>query len=159
MIQILHTGNMVKFDLDSSDFWSIMGFVIAILASSTAAFLSYKTLKKDVSSKSYSDLDTLYMKMLQIGMEYPEFRDPEKTQAYKTAFTGNKLVQYDVYAYMVWNVCETVYDRTKEDKENKTTWEPIVIAEKRLHNTWLENTENHHKFKKEFVAYVQSIDN
>ena len=140
--------------MDSGAFWNLMGFAVAIFTGFLALGFSIYTFKKSLDDKSYSELDLIYMDILKIGMNHPEFRDPSKTSNYKESFVGDCLIKYDAYAYMVLNVCETIYDRTRHNEYNKITWEPVIDAEMRIHSTWIKNSENHHKFKKEFVDYV-----
>ncbi|MDE1867285.1 MAG: hypothetical protein KGI08_06210 [Thaumarchaeota archaeon] len=141
-----------------NDFFTPSFFdIVTIISAGTALIVSLSTSKKSSSSESYSDLDHLYMDVLKIGMEHPEFRDPEKTKNYKQSFKDKEqLMAYETYAYIVWNVCETVYDRTKNDKTNRKTWYPIIEAEKKLHLSWLLNEENHHKFKSGFREFCNS---
>jgi hypothetical protein len=55
---------------------------------------------------------------------------------------------------MVWNICESVYDRNKVDD----TWTPILRTEKELHWDWLKETENESKFKRNFRDYINNTD-
>ena len=127
--------------------------VVSIVLSVLSLVISIYTFKKNVEFKSYSDIDSLYMDALKLALDHPEFRDPEKTSRYKEAFTDKKqLLAYETYAYIVWNICETVYDRD----EDKKTWYPVIDAERRLHLAWFSNPENHHKFKKEFRDFIQN---
>ena len=143
--------------MDSGAFWNLMGFLVAIFTGLLALGFSVYTFKKSLDDKSYSELDSIYMEILKMGMNNPEFRDKAKTENYKKSFTGDCLIKYDAYAYMVWNVCETIYDRTMHHDANKATWEPVINAEMRIHSQWIKDAENHHKFKKEFVDYVLKL--
>ncbi len=87
-------------------------------------------------------------------MQYPKFLDPKNTSNYKNVFKGDDLLRYDTYAYVSWNICETIYDR-KDDKLFET-WEPVIVAENKLHRKWFDNPENHHKFKDRFREYIQN---
>jgi hypothetical protein len=49
---------------------------------------------------------------------------------------------------MVWNVCESAYDRRRVDE----TWIPAFRVERDLHIEWFIN--NQGKFKPEFRDYV-----
>ncbi len=140
--------------MDSGAFWNLMGFILAIFTGIAALGFSVYTFKKTVESSSYSDLDRMYMEILKIGIDNPEFRDKEKTSDYKSSFAGNQLIRYEAYAYMVWNVCETVYDRTVNNADNRITWEPVIHAEMKVHKKWISDSGNHHKFKSEFLNYV-----
>jgi hypothetical protein len=127
---------------------------ISILLSALAFFFSIYTFKKSWELNTYNDLDTLYNHTLEIPLlsHHPEFRDPDKTHRYKEAFSDRNLLAYETYAYIVWNVCETVYDTRREDK----TWYPIVDAERKLHSSWLFSQENSDKFKPEFIHFMKN---
>jgi hypothetical protein len=88
-------------------------------------------------------------------MQYPKFRNPEYTCDYKTKFKDAELFQYECYANIVWNVCETVHDRGEKDDELAQTWKPIVVAENKLHRKWFDDEKNHHKFKDLYIKYVK----
>lgn len=95
--------------------------MLAAGASIMAMWISHHRLKKEIKDKTYTELDIMYAKILEIGIEHPEFRDINKTNNYQHSFKGNKYIQYDSYAHMVWNVCETVYDKTINDTTNEET--------------------------------------
>jgi hypothetical protein len=77
------------------------------------------------------------MKIFKIGIQKPCFRDPDMSN-YKTKLKDdkNKLVTYET-CFLVWNMCETAYDRKKIDK----TWRPVIEEEKRLHLVWFKHSE------------------
>lgn len=54
-----------------------------------------------VRQKSYSDLDSLYLNALTLGVAHPELVVPVKTADYQNKFTGNDLHRYNAYAYIV----------------------------------------------------------
>ena len=56
----------------------------------------------------YANFDTLYKEILNIGLTYPCFRDPDKTAKYREHFNVDERIRYETYAYMVFNCCETV---------------------------------------------------
>ena len=126
---------------------------LATIMSGIAIVVSLLVYHWNRNTSSYSDLDALYMGVLKIGIENPDFRNEAKTT--KGVFEGDDLVKYETYAYMVWNVCETVYDRTGGRGGNWKTWKPIIEAEYRLHGKWFMKEENHHKFKEEFIGFVE----
>jgi hypothetical protein len=96
------------------------------------------------------------MQILKLGMDNPRFRNPKYTHGYKEKFRDeDELFRYESYAYIVWNICETVYDRGQKDENLAKTWLPIVGAENKLHREWFDNAENNHKFKDEFIAYIK----
>jgi hypothetical protein len=129
----------------------------------------------------YASFDALYQQVLQLAVTYGHLRDPAKTQNYSTLPAGEKAA-YEAYAYMVFNVCETIadgldfYGRRKnplmdgmerlvlfllpimaDRKFLQATWRPTLIAEKQLHRTWLGDQTAGVRFKKEFLAFMDKI--
>ena len=133
-----------------------MSFFLAAATVGSALLFSVYMFRQTSRAQSYSDLDLMYADILKIGLDHPEFRSPEKTSRYKTVFSGDDLRQYETYAFMAWNVCETVYDRTS--KHTRRTWEPVVHAEMRLHHAWMSDPGNRRNFKDEFLEYLDGLD-
>ncbi|BCU67678.1 hypothetical protein HS7_11150 [Sulfolobales archaeon HS-7] len=135
--------------------FTVITGILTVVLSGFAAIFSIITFIKNERDVTYSDIDSAYMEVLKLGIEYPKFRDPAYTRNYKVAFKDpQERLQYETYAYIVWNLCETIYDRN--DKVLFETWEPVIIAENKLHRAWLEEPENHHKFKRRFLEFVRS---
>jgi hypothetical protein len=101
----------------------------------------------------YRDLDRLYFELLKLAMAHPQFVDRAKTSDYQTSFSGDDLKKYHLYAFAVWNICETIFDR-RDDTLLYETWLPIVCVENRLHRNWFEQPENHLGFKERFREFV-----
>ncbi len=126
---------------------------ISIAISVIALVLSIYTFKKTSKFQSHADVDTLYMNTLSMALNHPEFRDVEMTSKYKETFKDrNQLLAYETYAFIVWNLCETIFDMKKDDK----TWYPVIESERRLHNAWFSNPENHYRFKKQFREFMEN---
>ncbi len=127
----------------------------ALAVSLLALLVSIIVYLKSVEFQSYEDLDTLYMEVLKVGVDHPEFRNLERTHNYKEAFKakgGEEVLSYESYAYFVWNICETIYDRCHKNQNEIRTWYPVIHAERQLHSKWL--TDNPDKFKEEFIRYM-----
>lgn len=134
---------------------------LSVLISTVALIISILVAKKIFAYQTYTDLDTLYGDVLKIGIDHPNFRDPAYTTSYDTKFQngeGDKnLHAYESYAYFVWNVCESIYDKTKDGDKNDDTWLRVINVEKKLHGKWFDNTDNHNKFKAEFRQFVNDL--
>ena len=128
----------------------------AIIGAAVAIIVSFYVLYRTTRISSYADLDLLYLEFLQVGIEHPRFTDPSLTKDYQNGFQGDEFRAYDVYAFMSWNICETIYDRCKGVKQLWHTWEPVIVAENRLHRRWFDNPDNFHKFKEEFREYIEA---
>lgn len=148
-----------------ADLAGIVIGAIAIGVSLFAVFFSHKAAKNRQRSAAYADLDSLYLDVLKIGMQYPDFRAKEKTCNYEDELK-DRLIEYETYAYLVWNVCETVYDQTEGKGENWKTWKPVIVEENSLHRQWFDDNtkwfdktdkadyKNPPKFKSAFVKRI-----
>ncbi len=129
---------------------------IAVAAAIVAIIISVYTWFRTQKIASYADIDLLYQQFLTLGTEHPRFRDPSFTSDYNNKFQEDELVAFSTFAFISWNICETIYDRCRAVKELWHTWEPIIVAENKLHRRWFDTLENFHKFKKEFREFVQA---
>jgi hypothetical protein len=128
--------------------------VLLAVLSGVAISVSFYTFYKSKRERSYADIDCLYLELLKLGIQHPKFVNPKNTSNYKNAFKGDELSRYEIYAYISWNICETIYDR--KDDILFETWKPVIVAENKLHRRWFDNPENHHKFKDRFRDYIQN---
>lgn len=69
-----------------------------------------------------------------------------------------KKVEYEVYAFIVWNFLESIYDRCMLDNNLKTTWFPIIETERTMHLEWIQNPQNRVKFKNKFLDFIDRGD-
>ena len=92
----------------------------------------------------------MYFDILKMTMESPHLRNPELVPEHDM----NKRHEYDVYAFMVWNFIETIYDKCQSDRTLKETWGCIIIEEGRRHREWFLRAENKTKFKDRFHKYI-----
>ncbi len=92
-----------------------------------ALILSLYTYYYSKREKIYADLDDLYLELLKLGVQYPKFRNPKYTKNYKESFKNeDELIRYETYAFISWNICETIYDR--KDEALFETWKPVIVA-------------------------------
>ncbi len=106
------------------------------------------------SAWAYRDLDFLYLEVLKLGIENPRFVDADLTNRYPIAFEGEERLRYEAYAFLTWNVCETIFDR-QIDEDLYQTWLPIIRVENKLHRRWFEAPENRLGFKEPFQQYIR----
>jgi hypothetical protein len=130
--------------------------ILAITLSGIAIILSVYNFNRAKAVTLYQDLDRLYLELLKLGIINPNFVNPGLTQDYPNKFTSDQRLQYELYAFMSWNICETIYDR-KPNKKFFKTWECIIKVENKLHRKWFDMDENHCRFKKEFIEYVRQL--
>jgi hypothetical protein len=127
--------------------------IISLFVSGIALIISISSFRKSRSTSLYQDLDRLYADLLKLGISHPQFVDKAKTADYKTVFRGDELLQYQLYAFMSWNICETIFDR-KKNKNFFATWRCIIEVENELHRKWFSSDSNKQRFKPEFCKYM-----
>lgn len=127
---------------------------LTIIVSFLALGFSINNSRKIKQISVYSDLDHLYFDLLKLGIEHPKFVDPEYTHDYQNKFQDYERLQYELYAFMAWNICETIVDRRRDRKLYKS-WKPILECENELHRKWFDNPENQSKFKSKFKKFIK----
>ena len=128
--------------------------IITMMISALALVVSIYSFRQSNAIATYQGLDTGYFELLKLGMQNPRFVNPQLTKQYTESFTGDELLQYDLYAFMVWNICETIYDRSNMTSVS-STWDCIIEVESKLHRTWFDNDKNHCRFKPKFKKYLE----
>jgi hypothetical protein len=123
---------------------------IAIAVSFVAILVSLYTFKKTSFFNKYQQVDEMYMSILKIGIEHPVFRDASKTKNYEENFYDDEKIKYENYAYIVWNFCETLYDREFSEDE---TWKGALKYENDLHSDWF-NKNSKNLYKEKFIKYI-----
>lgn len=133
-------------------FIAVTSAVIAMLS----VLISYYIYKASRVDTSYLDIDKQYSELLKIGIGEPDLRDYEITSTYyKLAQDDDFKKKYNIYAYMCWNLVETIFDRQRNKNGRfklSETWIPVLFEENRLHYTWFKH--NLRLFKLEFQKFV-----
>lgn len=137
------------------EFWNLVVSSTATILSAIAILLYIILWYKDKSNNSYDIFDATYLDILKTGMENPSFRNPILTNDYKKKFSENEKLKYEIYAFISWNFCETIFD--KGDVELMKTWYVVIETENSLHRKWFDNPENTNKFKESFRLHIQNI--
>lgn len=137
--------------MNGFDWTSIQGIlsVIGTVLAATALIYSIKSFNKSLRFIHYGEIDKNYFELLKIAFENPYVNAPG------TITTQQEAEKYDLYAFMMWNFLEAIYDRGINDAELRDTWMPIVQMEGRRHQAWLEKDEHATNFKQDFVAFVR----
>jgi hypothetical protein len=78
-----------------------------------------------------------------------------RSHDFKKRFQGEERTRYELYAFIAWNICETIYDRKDEDKLTFESWKPILEFEAKLHRAWFEDEGNRAKFKQKFKDFIE----
>jgi hypothetical protein len=126
-------------------FWT---FVLSVMALLTLVFAAISFLKSLKESR-YTEIDRMYFDLLKCALDKPHVNDLAATR------TETQKKEYEIYAFMVWNLMESIYDRCQYDKRLRATWYPVIDAENRLHRKWFDCLDNKHKFKDEFCRFVE----
>lgn len=88
---------------------------IAAVGAIIAVFIAFVVYIGDKKANTYRYLADLYYEILRIGLKYPAFLNPKKTQKYKEAWPSylydhDMYIRYDAYARMCWAHAEDIYD-------------------------------------------------
>lgn len=78
---------------------------LAMVAALVAIGVSLYTYYKTYDFYRYQELDNMYMRILEIGIEHSSLRDRSKTKDYENNFKDQEKIRYENYAYIVWNFC------------------------------------------------------
>jgi hypothetical protein len=98
----------------------------------------------------YTELDRMYFDLLKIAMDRPYLLN------FAASPNDQQQREYEIYAFMVWNFLETVFDRCHQHRQLRDTWYPIISAENMLHRKWFDERANRTRFKQAFVAFIES---
>ena len=109
------------------EFWNLIVSSSATILAGIAILLYIIMWYKDKSNNSYDIFDATYLDILKTGMENPSFRNPILTNDYINSFSENEKIKYEIYAFISWNFCETIFD--KGDVELMKTWSVVIDTE------------------------------
>ena len=107
----------------------LLGVVLAVylarIGISTAAigivltlFFTLWSFAKSVRASYYAELDRMYFDLLKMAIERPYLLEAG------AASDPVRQREYELYAFMIWNFLETVYDRCGKNKQLTETWYP-----------------------------------
>jgi len=100
--------------LDLALYWAVEHIswqALAAIGAVLAAIIAFAVYVEDKKANTYRYLADLYYEILRIGLKYPDFLDPKRTQKYKEAWPSNPkmYIKYDIYARMCWAHAEDIY--------------------------------------------------
>lgn len=131
--------------------WAALGVIfqgIASILSILALIYSMTRFRQSLRSAYYTELDSMYFDVLKVAQDKPYLYNP------RAAYSGNKKAEYDIYAFMVYNFLETIYDRCGHNKHLCDTWYPVIFVEDRKHKKWFDDPGNKDKFKPKFREFI-----
>jgi len=133
-------------------FWTALGSIgqlsVAFI-SVVAVCYSVFTFKKTTKTSSYREIDKAYFNLLNAALGKTHLRIP----GYKR--TPKQKIEYDIYAFMVWNFIESIYDNCMEDSHLSETWFPVIDVENKIYGEWFLDPVNTHKFKYPFYQFIR----
>ena len=134
--------------------WTALGTMFqgtAAILAIAALIYSMTRFRKALENSNYTELDSMYADLLKVALDKPHLNNPAATRC------ETQKMESDVYAFMVWNFLEAIYDRSEHNEHLCRTWYPVLIVESRRHREWFDDPENHDKFKAEFHEFVQDF--
>lgn len=138
--------------MTTAETWNLVVSSLATILSAIAILLYIVLWHKDKHASTYDTIDLTYLEVLKIGIENPSFRNKNLTSDYSKLLIGDDRLKYETYAFIVWNLCETIID--KNDVELLKTWSVVIATESALHRAWFQNPENFSKFKASFREHI-----
>jgi hypothetical protein len=97
----------------------------------------------------YATLDRTYFEIQKLIVEHPHLSQPNPAGK-----TPEQIIQYDAFAFILWNFIEAIYDYSKQEKLLAVTWGCVLRYEAGAHSAWFRNAENRKKFKPEFIRCI-----
>jgi hypothetical protein len=108
--------------------------------------------QREERDKFYAQLDATYLKIQHMIVVNPKLADFDSTRSH------HEEIQYNAFAFIMWNFIESIYDFCLDDETLKETWHCILECESEIHAIWFARTENRRKFKKRFRDYIANLD-
>jgi len=133
--------------------WTIIGTIaqgIATIMAIAALIYSMTSFRQTLQASHYTELDSMYFELLKLALEKPHLNSGAITRS------GDQLMEYDIYAFMVWNFIEAIHDRCGSSRQLCATWYPVIDTEHRKHRAWLDHEDNRHKFKPAFHDFIRA---
>jgi hypothetical protein len=131
--------------------WTAISSIMGIIATTLAIFAliySMRTYRKTMQIIHYGEIDKMYFEILKEALNKPFLLKHDSERS-----TEEEL-QYNTYAFIVWNFLESIYDRCMLDHALQKTWFPIIQAERKIHFPWIHESDNRSKFKAEFLSFI-----
>lgn len=136
--------------MDWTLFWTAFAAIGQFIAFPALLFAAW-TFFRAAKIQHYDDLDDMYADLLKAALDKPYLRSPKKCES------EAQREEYSIYAFMIWNFLETIFDRIGSDSDLKTTWMPIVIYEADTHREWFHTLTHHCRFKESFHKQMGDI--
>ncbi len=139
------------FNEEYTTLWGAVSAIMGVIATMMAVFAllySMRTYNKTMQIVHYGEIDKMYFEILKEALAKPHVVRQNIVRS------EEEDVEYGIYAFIVWNFLESIYDRCMLDVGLQTTWFPIIKAERATHLVWIQNPQNRTKFKDEFLNFI-----
>ena len=113
---------------------------------------SIRMASQDEKDDFYATLDEAYRDLQRLIIEHPHLAEQSLTGK-----SAAERVQYEEFAYMMWNFLESVTDYCKGDRFLTETWSVVVRFEATRHAEWILRPENRRRFKPAFLEAVDAM--
>ena len=126
---------------------------VAVTAIGTAALavgvpLSIRAARDDAKNRFYAQLDAIYMRIQELIIETPHLG------RMGTPRTPDETVQYNAFAFIVWNFIESIFDYGRQDPRLLKDWKCIFLHESQVHRDWFNDAGNRSRFKDKFKECI-----
>ena len=132
--------------------WTAISSIMGVIATTLAIFAliySMRTYRKTMQIVHYGEIDKMYFEILKEALAKPHLVQNNIERS------TEQEVEYDIYAFIIWNFLESIYDRCMLDHDLQKIWFPIIEAERKIHLSWIQESENRAKFKAEFLSFIE----
>lgn len=139
------------FNEEYATLWTAISSIMGVIATIMAVFAllySMRTYNKTMQVVHYGEIDKMYFEILKEALAKPHVVRQNIVRS------EEEEVEYGIYAFIVWNFLESIYDRCMLDVSLKTTWFPIIQTERDTHFGWIQKPQNRIKFKDEFLNFI-----
>ena len=131
-----------------------LGVFVAI----STVLSAYLILHRELRMAKYKYLADIWYKIKDDEFKNLDFVDANKTSAYNTCFTGDRLMQYNVFASKCWAHAEDIYLNKWHRK--RWLWDSCytqtIRRYKKRHYKWL--MEHRRDFDQHFEKYIKKLD-
>lgn len=121
---------------------------LATIALAVGVPWSMHVSRVDAQNRFYAQLDGIYMHIQGLIIQMPHLASAEASR------TSEQAIQYDAFAFIVWNFVESIYDYSRQDESVLETWKCIFLLESRLHREWFDRPDSRLRFKASFVNCI-----
>lgn len=133
--------------------WEMASCFFALLAIIVAVCFYIRNLRWN----SYRYLADVYYEILKMGMEHPDFLNPEKTRKYKEIWgpDSKEFFRYGAYAHMCWAHAVDIFGAEFSKETLKKLYAPTFERYNTLHGVWLRDNGSTFLVKS-FLKFVKS---